>query len=88
MAFLLTKICLGSPNTTSTIDVSYVFTNYYLNTSANCLAKSSESVLINAITSEEMKKENSFIGFDFENVWKIDSNSEYQYPQLRNNLHY
>ena len=36
------------------------------------------------LTDAQMKKENYFTNFDFNNVWEVDENSTYQYPQLKN----
>lgn len=38
-----------------------------------------------ALTKTQMTYENCFTGFDFNSVWKIDRNSSYKYPQLRDN---
>jgi len=37
---------------------------------------------ITALSRDEMKQKESFEGFDFENVWTIDTESEYNYPHL------
>ena len=37
------------------------------------------------LTLEEMKKQESYIGFDFDNVWKIDTSGKYKLPRLINN---
>ena len=37
------------------------------------------------MTAAQMKIERIYTGFDFENVWFLDRNSEYPYPQLKNN---
>lgn len=36
-------------------------------------------------TAEQMKKQITFIGFDFNTVWEIDSYRDYPYPQLKHN---
>ena len=54
---------------------------YYLNTSADY-----ESKIGTALYSSQMKIEESFEGYDFENIWIVDANSPYPYPQLKNNL--
>ena len=38
-----------------------------------------------SLTAAQMKIQGVYGGFDFDNVWFIDSNGEYPYPQLRNN---
>lgn len=37
------------------------------------------------LTNAQMKYSQVFTGFDFNNIWNIDSYSNYPYPQLRNN---
>lgn len=39
------------------------------------------------LSSALLKRENSFNGFDFENIWTIIEDSSYVYPQLRNNIY-
>ena len=36
-------------------------------------------------TAEQMKQQSTFVGFDFNSVWEIDSYRDYPYPQLKNN---
>ena len=38
-------------------------------------------------TDAEMKKQNTYVGFDFKDVWKIDVTTDYKYPQLISNTH-
>lgn len=38
-----------------------------------------------SLTPAQMKMQMMYVGFDFKNVWFIDSQSEYVYPQLINN---
>lgn len=40
---------------------------------------------VKALTNAQMKYSQVFTGFDFNNIWNIDSYSNYPYPQLRNN---
>lgn len=40
---------------------------------------------VKALTNVQMKYSQVFTGFDFNNIWNIDSHSNYPYPQLRNN---
>ncbi len=40
---------------------------------------------VKALTDAQMKYSQVFTGFDFNNIWNIDSYSNYPYPQLRNN---
>lgn len=40
---------------------------------------------VKALTNVQMKYSQVFTGFDFNNIWNIDSYSNYPYPQLRNN---
>lgn len=39
------------------------------------------------LTEAQMGIQSMFAGFDFGNVWEIDSNSTYKYPQLKSNRH-
>jgi hypothetical protein len=52
---------------------------YYLDTSipAGTTTKGT------ALTDGQLRSQDSFAGFDFENVWIFDSSSEYPYPTLR-----
>ena len=60
---------------------------YYLNSSADCLWYSyGTNYIINDLYDSQMKTEEAFNGFDFNNVWIVDASSEYPYPQLKNNL--
>lgn len=38
---------------------------------------------VKALSENEMRNKDNFVDFDFDNVWYIDSNSDYPYPQLR-----
>ena len=40
-----------------------------------------------SLTNAQMKIERIYAGFDFDNVWVLDKNSDYPYPQLQNNRH-
>ena len=40
-----------------------------------------------ALTDEQMQASDSFIGFDFVEVWTMDGNPEYPYPELIGNEH-
>lgn len=40
---------------------------------------------VKTLTNAQMKYSQVFTGFDFNNIWNIDSYSNYPYPQLRNN---
>lgn len=39
------------------------------------------------LTEAQMRTQNMYVGFDFENIWEIDANSTYPYPQLKSNRH-
>jgi hypothetical protein len=56
--------------------------SYYLDTSVSNPSNTSGTVL----TETEMKIEESFVGFDFVNVWAIESSTGYAYPQFIRNL--
>ncbi|MCL1947186.1 MAG: hypothetical protein FWF51_08590 [Chitinivibrionia bacterium] len=61
---------------------------YYNSAGANNaagLGATNGIVGITGLTTEQLKNENSFIGWDFENIWAIDENGEINdgYPYLR-----
>lgn len=62
--------------------------SYYLKNSSDYSAISSydDSSLSNvsALTAGQMKSSSAFTGFDFSDVWTIDSNAEYPYPTFIN----
>lgn len=60
---------------------------FYLDTSADAsfVDDTKEKHTYGALTEDQMTYENCFTGFDFNSVWKIDRNSSYKYPQLRDN---
>ena len=90
-------ICMvGSSDSIPEVDPKE--TCYYLDTSANCMYYTSyydssvynyvyNYVEDNKLTEAQMQLRSSFPTFDFVNVWVIDAESGYSYPQLRNNLH-
>ncbi len=58
---------------------SVVFENcYYIDTISNV-------TLGTSLSDEQMRNKESFVGFDFENIWYITSKGGYPYPQLRAN---
>ena len=60
---------------------------YYLDTAAKGVGSSSDTSTDTSIrcTAEQMKQKDTFIGFDFDTVWEIDSYRVYPYPQLKSN---
>lgn len=61
-----------------------VFTNCYYNNQMDCAVSNSEDCVFNNVKSfsaEEMKKQSTFEGFDFENVWTI---SDGETPMIKN----
>ena len=58
---------------------------YYLKDSADTACSSTE-ISATVLTAEQMKQEDSFSGFDFNNIWIIDNDVDMKYPQLRNNM--
>lgn len=56
--------------------------NYYL---SGTVTQSSTVSGVSALTSTQMKYAQSFTGFDFDNIWEIDSYCNYPYPQLKDN---
>lgn len=70
----------------SNVSSSAIKNCFYLDTSAkaafcNLYGQHTDG----ALTKTQMTYENCFTGFDFNSVWKIDRNSSYKYPQLRDN---
>lgn len=69
--------------------------NCYNSVSGGGIAPSVDGVITNcyslnynsgkSLTEEQMKIQSMYSGFDFTNIWIIDSNTEYKYPQLRSN---
>ncbi len=55
---------------------------YYLNT---CCANGNEYGT--ALTDQQMQASDSFVGFDFVEVWTMDGNPDYSYPELASNIH-
>lgn len=49
--------------------------------------KSLESEYTKMLTETQMRTQNMYVGFDFENTWEIDPSSTYPYPQLKSNRH-
>ena len=49
--------------------------------------KSLDSEKVKMLTEAQMRIQNMYVGFDFENTWEIDPNSSYPYPQLQSNRH-
>lgn len=47
--------------------------------------KGQESGNVKILTEAQMRTQNMYVGFDFENVWEIDPSSSYPYPQLKSN---
>jgi len=68
----------GSCGTVCGEKITEEFSNaYYLATDKNIIKNGK------ALTNEELIEASSFVGFDFNNIWIIDSNDDYIYPQLR-----
>lgn len=65
----------------------YMIHCFYLDTSADAsyMNDFKEKHTYGALTATQMTYESCFAGFDFNSVWKIDRNSSYKYPQLRDN---
>ena len=65
-------------------------TCYYLNNSADYSYSNyfypDKYTNVNDLYDSQMKTEEAFISFDFENVWIVDANADYSYPQLINNI--
>lgn len=48
---------------------------------------SPERTGVTYLSEKEMKDPQSFSGFDFQNIWKVNSDSPYPFPQLQNVAH-
>jgi len=61
--------------------------SYYKENTGNSIYQNNESTLINVMerTAEQLKEQNSYTNFDFENTWAIDS--EYPYLKEFNYIH-
>ena len=71
---------IGGIILSGTSDVNY----YYLKTLGNYKGfGNTNSDISSALTIGQMKSSASFTGFDFENIWEIDSNNDYPYPTLK-----
>ncbi len=53
---------------------------YYIDNVSKGISEGNDTAI--KCTAEELAQQSTFVGFDFENVWKIDSDSDYAYPQL------
>jgi len=58
---------------------------YYLDNISTGVGKGTDTCI--KCTSAEMKKQETFVGFDFETVWEIEDEG-YEYPLLQNNAHH
>ena len=56
---------------------------YYLNNVSSGEAFGDEGAI--KCTSEHLQSQNTFSGFDFENVWRMPTGSDYMYPELIGN---
>ncbi|MBR1591765.1 MAG: hypothetical protein IJ666_02000 [Ruminococcus sp.] len=54
------------------------------NVSATSYAADSEFKNVAGLTAGQMKSQAAFTGFDFDEIWTIDSTAEYPYPTLKN----
>lgn len=46
-----------------------------------------ENIRTKMLTEAQMRTKSMYVGFDFDNIWEIDPNSAYPYPQLKSNRH-
>lgn len=65
----------------------YQFYDYYGHANYALQGKSLESEYTKMLTEAQMRTQNMYAGFDFENTWEIDPSSTYPYPQLKSNRH-
>ena len=64
--------------------VSYIDTAYYTNSNVSCVFRPDEYDDIKNVKQleiQEFRKQESFVGFDFENIWEMEENG---YPVLKN----
>ena len=73
------KNCYNTGTATKAISYGTVTTCYFLSGSG------ADTTGAKALTAAQMKLKALYNGFDFDNVWFIEKNSDYPYPQLRNN---
>lgn len=73
--------CLVSDN----CDSENIVNSYHTKRIANALESGGDS---RAISLEELRKKETYAGFDFENVWTIEPQAEYWMPTLRNVANY
>ncbi len=55
---------------------------YYLNTASKGVGSGTDTTT--KCTAEELKQLSTFVGFDFENVWTMEGDKCYPYPELKN----
>lgn len=65
----------------------FVFENCYYNQEAIVVGTDVTTSKATALSEEELCKNESFSGFDFDNVWTIDENGDYSKPTLKDNAH-
>ncbi len=65
----------------------FVFENCYYDESANVVGTDISKSKAAALSQNQLNSKDAFSGFDFENVWTIDENSDYSKPTLKNNAH-
>ena len=67
---------------------NYIYKDYANGKSNYALqGKSLEAEYTKMLTEAQMRTQNMYVGFDFENTWEIDPSSTYPYPQLKSNRH-
>ena len=71
--------CYNTGTATKAISYGTVTNCYFLSGSG------ADTTGAKSLTNAQMKIERIYAGFDFDNVWVLDKNSEYPYPQLQNN---
>ena len=76
-----TRNCYNIGTATQAISYGTVTNCYFLSGSG------AETTGAKSLTNAQMKIERIYAGFDFDNVWVLDKNSDYPYPQLQNNRH-
>ena len=71
----------GIAHTDNTSASPYSYANlYFLD---GCAKQTLDKKSIVSCTNDEMKLQETYAGFDFENIWYMDASSGYPYPQLQ-----
>ena len=83
----------GTVSASAPLDYASGIVGYSSGTISNCYYLISNGVgsgtdTSTECTTDELKNQSTFFGFDFENVWTFLEGNAYQYPTLKNNEHF